>query len=227
MSTESKPSELVSTERTLDQRSIAISTFSNQLLSAPFGTLSKTEIEFLAFRLLVETGEIDLGSSDFVLSNRLLMTPARVRNLLYRYDQRLIEKEPSQLAKIIDASNTVLEAADRKGYVNVHFRRVYIRDYVVARLLNKQVIAEDQLTPGLLKVPIFDLFDVLGEVAVDRHEFDKVWNKFSTAYAAGNKTQARQNLDKILTSYLPSGVGVGSGLANLIEKAFQFKLEGQ
>ena len=154
------------------------------------------------------------------------MTPARVRNLLYRYDQRLIEKEPSQLAKIIDASNTVLEAADRKGYVKVHFRRVYIRDYVVARLLNKQVIAEDQLTPGLLTVPIFDLFDVLGDVAGKRHEFDEVWDKFSTAYAAGNKTQARENLKKILTSYLPSGVGVGSGLANLIEKAFQFNVEG-
>lgn len=227
MSTESTMSEVVSTERTHDQRSIAISTFSDQLLSAPFGTLSKTEIEFLAFRLLVETGEIDLGSSDFVLSNRLLMTPARVRNLLYRYDQRLIEKEPSQLAKIIDASNTVLEAADRKGYVKVHFRRVYIRDYVVARLLNKQVIAEDQLTPGLLTVPIFDLFDVLGDVAGKRHEFDEVWDKFSTAYAAGNKTQARENLRKILTSYLPSGVGVGSGLANLIEKTFQFNMEGQ
>ncbi|WP_423917928.1 hypothetical protein ACPEEZ_09415 [Frigoribacterium sp. 2-23] len=207
--------------------------FASRVLSVPFGTLSKTETEFLVFRLLVEAGKIDLDSSEFVLSNRLLMTPARVRNLLYRYDQRVIESDPTQLAALVTAENTVIEAAVDTHHVRVRFRRGYLHEYVSTQLLRRNVIAEVTLTPGLMTVPIFDLFFVLRgasagtaadadddatEGADPRAEFDAVWDRFITAYDAGDDTESTRLRTEILKDHLPKALSTASGLFTIVAK---------
>ena len=79
------------------QSTSPIARFTEDVVSVPWGSMARGELDFLVFRLLIDGGQYDLAASDFALANALLTTPARVRALRFRYEQRRSKEEPGRL----------------------------------------------------------------------------------------------------------------------------------
>jgi hypothetical protein len=68
----------------------------DELLSAPFGSLSKPELENLLFKHMLNEGIITYSEGVFPLSMRLQITLTKARNLIYTYEQRELSRELHQ-----------------------------------------------------------------------------------------------------------------------------------
>lgn len=60
-----------------------------EILSFPFGSLPKSELEHLIFKHLVSEGVIKLEDGIFALAMQLRASPSKIRNLVFTHDQRL------------------------------------------------------------------------------------------------------------------------------------------
>ena len=67
-----------------------------ELLKAPFGSLSKPELENLLFKHMLNEGVITYSEGVFPLSMRLQISLTKARNLIYTYEQRELSRELHQ-----------------------------------------------------------------------------------------------------------------------------------
>lgn len=123
--------------------------FLDELLESAWGTLSKGELEFLAFSLLVRSGRVDLAGTDFAVANALRTTPTRIRSLRYRFEQQAVLDDPEALDRIIVPANFAFEAVgdDR---LRVSVRSKYLRELLAAELMERREIPVAELTPSTI-----------------------------------------------------------------------------
>lgn len=75
-----------------ERLSASIAEFSDSILRLPWGSIPKVELEFKIFEFLVGQSKIDLtGQSDTALASTLFTTPARVRALRFKWEQRKMQ----------------------------------------------------------------------------------------------------------------------------------------
>lgn len=60
-----------------------------EILSVPFGSLPKSELEHLIFKHLVNERVVKLEDGIFALAMQLRASPSKIRNLVFTHDQRL------------------------------------------------------------------------------------------------------------------------------------------
>ncbi|HEY0247179.1 MAG TPA: hypothetical protein VGC45_02860 [Gryllotalpicola sp.] len=144
----------------------AVTAFLDEVQGAPWGTLSKSQIDFLLFKFLIDVGRVSLLDSDFEIANRLQTTTARVRGLRYRYEQRAVNDDPAVLARLVIPENFVFDTAGVEGKLRVSIRSKYLREYFAAALARRRAIALSETTPSVLVAPMRDFVEVLVGLSV-------------------------------------------------------------
>ncbi len=95
------------------------------VLQAPWGTLSRAQLDYLLFELLVREGRIDLADRDFDIANTLRTTVTRARALRYRYEQETLQGG-GEVSTLISAQSFVFEGLPERA-VRVQFQSRYLR----------------------------------------------------------------------------------------------------
>jgi hypothetical protein len=138
--------------------------FLAEVRKAPWGTLAKSELDFLVFSLMTETGDIDLADSDSMIASDLLTTPARVRSLRFRFEQRRFQHlDEHELAEQIVRA-IVPFSVDGERSLFVHVESVYLLDRLIDQMRRKNRLVRRDLTRGLIKVDLVDLFLTLNDL---------------------------------------------------------------
>lgn len=136
--------------------------FLNAVLDSPWGSMSKAELEFLVFDLLIKQGRVDLKKSDTALSTQLRTTPTRVRGLRFKYQQRTgVTLDASALLGSMQAFN-----AEHDDRVLVTIDSVYLLGLLVDELRSRHYLVQRELTGGMIRVSLLDLVETLGDMGV-------------------------------------------------------------
>lgn len=138
----------------------ALNTFLDEVRAVPWGTVSKTELDFLIFRLLVDRGDLSLARTDAALAATLLTTPARVRALRFRYEQR--KWKDLTVEQIIDA--IVPHQVKGEKDILVRVDSVFILDRLIDEMHARHYLVRRETTRSLIRVDIVDLFATLSEM---------------------------------------------------------------
>lgn len=135
----------------------AFDEFTATVLGVPWGSLAKSELEFQVFRLLVAHGRIDLTMRDTALASELEITPARVRALRFKWDQRVKAKltVDQMLSQIIP------HALNAKGdELIIRVDSGYVLDRIVDELRSgeRPVLVRSLRTVGHVQVDVIDFW---------------------------------------------------------------------
>lgn len=136
--------------------------FLDAVLDSPWGTVSKAELEFLVFSLLIKQERIDLKKSDTALSTQLRTTPARIRGLRFKYQQRTGETlDATALLDSMQAFN-----AEHDDRVLVTIDSVYLLGLLVDELRSRHYLVQRELTGGMIRVSLLDLVATLADMGL-------------------------------------------------------------
>jgi len=142
--------------------SAAVETFANLVLAAPWGSVSKSELDLLIFTLLMDSGKFGVGASDFSVADQLRTTPARVRTLRFRYEQRTVRNDPAKLGLMMVPANFSFGKPGGDGYFDVSIHRTYLREYVASRLMARRSVIYER-TPAVLTINREELVQIVVE----------------------------------------------------------------
>lgn len=162
-----------------DTLATAMDRFIEAVLKVPWGTLSKTELDYLIFALLVEEGRIDLGQTDLEIAGTLFTTPTRIRTLRFRHEQRTSPTlTAAQIARQITA-----HSVDGETSIFVQVESQYVLDHLKDRMRAAGRLVRSDLTRGLIKVDVVDLFMTLHDLG---------------GFAEGSNEELRSQLNEVL-----------------------------
>lgn len=159
---------MTDTRKTLSRQSLALNRFAKDLLMVPFGSLAKSESQYLIFRLLLESGELDDALDDFAIANQLGITPTRVRSLRYRLDQARVSSGESPLVELLRMEGFLIEEIPDSDKVRVEFTRQYVREHFLAVLRARRVVGNRTLSADVIEVDAFKFFSaIFDELSAD------------------------------------------------------------
>lgn len=141
------------------------STFLAGLARAPLGSLSKSEIDYLAFVSLVDAGVVSIDAPAFELAQLLEVTPAKVSTFVYQY--RVRTQSPETLLDDL-ASAIVIVSLPADGNVVLNVEDRYWRETLVARLKNVGVYTDTSFNRERVTVPADKFAHVLSRVFGER-----------------------------------------------------------
>jgi hypothetical protein len=135
------------------------------LSRAPLGSLSKSELDYLAFVALVDAGVVSADAPAFELAQLLEVTPAKVSAFVYAY--RVRTQSPSSLLDdLADAIVLVALPADGNVVLNVEDR--YWRETLISRLKAVGVYTDTSFNRERVTVPAAKFAHVLTAVFGER-----------------------------------------------------------
>jgi hypothetical protein len=207
--------------------SLAVDKFTKAMLDSPWGSVSKSEIDLLIFTLLMDSGRLGAHASDFSIADLLSTTPARVRNLRFRYDQRIIKEDPEKLASMMVAKNFSFASTKSTDVLDVTIHRTYLRHYFVSKLEERRAMTYER-TPSVLSMNREEFVRILIEGATSPEwlESDAGSEEFSTLLQellnSKNRSEAEGALARMANN-LPAaaaavsdGLGAATGLGGLM-----------
>jgi hypothetical protein len=140
----------------------SLSTFMDAVDDSPRGAMSKAELEFLIFELLIRQGRVNLEKSDTALSTQLRTTPTRIRALRFKHEQRNgAALDATALLKNMRAFN-----AEHDDRVLVTIDSVYLLGLLVDEIRSRHFLVQRELTGGMIRVSLLDLVQTLAEMGV-------------------------------------------------------------
>ncbi|MGO2520557.1 MAG: hypothetical protein ACTH8F_10575 [Microbacterium sp.] len=131
------------------------------LTEMPWGSLSKSELEFRAFQFLIAAGKVSLVDTDTALAAQLETTPARIRAMRFRHEQSASDPWERRLVEVI-----VPHSVGEKGDLQVYVDSTYLLDRLVDEMRKRQFLVRRTLTRGLVRLDPVDLFVVLYELGL-------------------------------------------------------------
>lgn len=124
--------------------------FATEYFLRPFGTMPKSELDFLVFSGLVEAKLIDPNGAIFLIASALQITPAKARSLQMQYFLRANlsdEKLADMLAEIFKKTRpTVDQTSIRFG-----IEQTYLRAALDAKIKEQNIYAD--VSGDVLRVP--------------------------------------------------------------------------
>jgi hypothetical protein len=136
--------------------------FADDLLRIPWGSLSKSELEFRLFLLLVEAGKLKLEWSDVRLAQELSTNLTKIRTLRFKAQQRQYRgKTTWDWNELLDKDRVTLNAVDKSGdELVLHVKDSFLKDVLTEKLRESPnpVLVRSSLTPGHLKVDVIDFW---------------------------------------------------------------------
>lgn len=192
--------------------------FTEDVLGVPWGSLSKSEIEFRIFRLLVDEGKIKLEHSDVRIAQQLATTPARVRALRFKIQQREHStKTEWSWNELLHADIVTLNAARTDGDdLILHVKDPFLKDVLTEKLRDgdRPVLVRSTLTPGHLKVEVVHFWAKI----VESSELNTAQlKKLEDGLIAVLPTREKSMLQKVFKA-----ANRGAGAANIASFATSF-----
>jgi hypothetical protein len=135
------------------------------LSRAPLGSLSKSELDYLAFVSLVDAGVVSVGAPAFELAQLLEVTPAKVSAFVYGYRVRTQSQE-NLLNDLANAIVIVSLPSDGNVVLNVEDR--YWRETLISRLKAVGVYTDTSFNRERVTVPATKFAHVLTAVFGER-----------------------------------------------------------
>jgi hypothetical protein len=135
------------------------------LAGAPLGSLSKSELDYLAFVSLVDAGVVSVDAPAFELAQLLEVTPAKVGSFVYAYRVRTQSPE-NLLDDLANAIVIVSLPADGNVVLNVEDR--YWRETLISKLKAVNVYTDTSFNRERVTVPAAKFAHVLTAVFGDR-----------------------------------------------------------
>lgn len=154
-----------------EARFAAYELFVTEVTAVPWGALSKSEIEFQLFKLLVSCETVDRNRSDLRIADQLRTTPARIRNLRFRLDQR---SGPEELLTLFTPKNVQIQLVKRddQEFLLVHVNGAYLREIIGDAIRDNGSIAINTLSPGTFEIGRRDFLDMLNTLV--SYQYDRL-----------------------------------------------------
>ncbi|MHA3793051.1 hypothetical protein [Sphingomonas sp. YL-JM2C] len=126
--------------------------FADAYFAHALGVMSKSEVDLLVFRLLVEGRVIDPAGSIFTIARALNITPAKARNLLFQYQLRHIDEAQadSMVLGILAKTHYSVDAQRLSFGIESPLARAVI----ASRLKTIGVFADISFSGEILRVPL-------------------------------------------------------------------------
>jgi len=211
--------------------SAAVEAFAGAVLAAPWGSVSKGELDLMIFTLLLDSGKLDEDMSDFAIADKLRITPARVRGLRFRYEQRAARDDPNKLLAMMVPKNFSFGRPDGDDYFDVSIHRTYLREYFASRLMAQRSVVYER-TPAVLTVNREEFVRILIDTVCGTDWSDSVEGMdaysalMSDLAASKNKVEYDNALGRLLTkppqvlSALSGAFATQRGLNSLMASVF-------
>lgn len=181
----------------------ALDQFIRSVRKNPWSTLAKSELEFLIFELLADTGEINPTQTDMQLDSELETTPTRIRNLRFKYEQKKVRDVGADLyLKHI----VVHEIQDNKAVITLASK--YLRERLVDELQQRNHLVEQKRNDENLVVDPEHLFETIE--SLPGHE---TWRSGTRTKLANLATELKK--DK-RNEKLEKKLGIGAPLLTLL-----------
>ena len=124
--------------------------FAAEYFLRPFGTMPKSELDFLVFSGLAQAKLIDPNGAIFAIASALQITPAKARSLQMQYFLRanVTEKQlADMLAEVFEKTRPTLD----QSYVRFGIEQTYLRAALDAKIKERRIYAD--ISGDLLRVP--------------------------------------------------------------------------
>lgn len=145
--------------------------FAQVYFGQAMGSLPKTEIDLLIFTLLIDLGVISADGSVFAIARALNITPAKARNLLFRYQLRHIDTPSGDQMVATTLAKTNFSVDDKR--LSFGIESPLVRAIIDSKLKECGVFADLSLSGEILRVPL-DQFDQFIELLMGKEEAKKL-----------------------------------------------------
>lgn len=140
----------------------------DRILSQPFGSMTKAELEFRLFWCLADAGMVGPSLREHDVSRSLGITTTKARNLLYQLDLRQGADEPDREAErlaeaIVVVDYTTDDDPDRRT-LTLGVESRYLREQLVERLKSAGVWSDARLNGQLVVVKLSRFIEAMPDV---------------------------------------------------------------
>jgi len=125
--------------------------FVASVLAVPWGRLSKYELEFLIFKLLVERNTPEMQGDDLSIATALQTTTTKVRNLFYQFNQRRSQSMYDNWAQIAKQANIIFPN-DEQGVTVIQLQNGYLLDVILNEFQTRWATAVPVIAGHVIKV---------------------------------------------------------------------------
>lgn len=176
--------------------------FRRRYLSAPFASLTKSETDYVLFSCLVDSGFIDARGPVFATAERLQVTPAKARAMLYQYHLRTLSGDLAAQTAALSRAIVVVgftESDDsEKETLTLGIENGYLRDVLVARLKASGVFTDSRMNRELVEVKLYRFVQAFRELFPES-VYDDTIDKLE---AESRRKKSRSRFDDLLRSVL-------------------------
>jgi hypothetical protein len=171
-----------------------------RILSQPFGSLTKGELEYQLFASLLDAGMLGESRRINDVSRTLRITTAKARNLLYQYDlRRSVAVDTDESLLLAEAITVVDYSPDddpdrRQLTLGVESR--YLREQLVDRLKLAGVWSDTRLNGELVVVKLNRFVEAMPTIFADG-PYDEIIAKLQDEAA-----RKRGTLDKTVATFV-------------------------
>lgn len=199
--------------------------FANEFIEAftspAFGSISKTEVDNLVFRLLIKAGALKSSSQIYEIARVLNVTPAKARNLLFQWQLRNIDNK-DDLDKALKTSLTSVKFTSNSGLLMFGVESPLVRAELRSRLKSKGVFPDSSFSSDLIKVSVEHFVEFLDTLVDDA-------TKEEICKALVEDKQLKDDSFKPLVIQALKDMGkkaVGQGATELVGRFVQAIFEG-
>jgi hypothetical protein len=160
--------------------------YRQRILSVPFGSLTKSELEYRLFACMIDSGLLGKSATADAISRRLLVTPTKARGLLYQHELRSFsEADAAETSARLAAAIRVVGFDGDRLTLAVESR--FLRETLQSRLREADVFVDYGRNRELLSVDLYRFVQVAADVfpeapygeVVERLSAEKDWEKGS------------------------------------------------
>ncbi|MGO1959249.1 MAG: hypothetical protein ACTIKL_03810 [Canibacter sp.] len=175
--------------------------FADTVLRSPWGSLSKSELEFQVLRMLVAQGHVELEKkSDTALASELSITPARMRSLRFKWEQRL--KRDLTIEQLLNqvVPHTVNSSGDE---LIIRVDSTYVLDRLIDELRSspEPVLVRSLHTPNHVQVDVIDFWiKVNSLVGLSSTNLEKLSKKLDAAFPNRTLKQVQSTGNNFVTA---------------------------
>lgn len=155
--------ESLAPESTPEPSLNGVKEFIAAVTDAPWGSMAKSEPDYLVFQFLREQDVFKMTDSDFQIAQRLLTTPARIKAMRFRVEQRAMRPDGGGWGVLLAPTNFVFGPAKKNGNIRVRVRSPYMREKLIAVLDSEQKFTEIRFDSSVLELKPGDFLDALGK----------------------------------------------------------------
>ena len=137
--------------------------FIQTFASPAFGAISKTEVDNLVFRLLVETGAINPKSQVYEIARDLNVTPAKARNLLFQWQLRAMNDDTTLKDDLVSALQSVRFTKDG-DYMSFGVESPLLREELRARLKRLGIYPDASFSSEIVRLSVKHFVEFLDDL---------------------------------------------------------------